>query len=93
MYACDSGDVGLVRLLTQAGADVTRVDVAGMTALSHACKRPGAPVALVVALLDAGAAVDPNCRGARSPVALAAEAGNVPVMRLLTERGANVKPE
>jgi len=80
-----------IETLVKAGAPVDAVDSIGFTALFEAA-RQGSDQA-VVALLEAGA--DPNHVAAANalsltPLHLAATAGNVEVMNLLIEAGANL---
>jgi ankyrin repeat protein len=102
MCAAGKGHLEVVRLLLQAGADVSAVCETsregggaggGEPALHFALK--GNHLAVAEALLDAGA--DPNALGGygRSPLTIAIAENNLDALRLLLKRGAdvNLKPK
>jgi len=68
-----------------AGADVTAVDGAGCTALTHAaaCAHPAIAVPVVTALLAAGAAPRHRSTSHRTPLSMAATQGCAEVIGLL----------
>ena len=86
MVLAHSGDVELVQLLIQAGADLNAVDHMGNTPLHHAAESGNIP--LVRILLDAGAAVD-SVNGMGEPVLCSAvlrSDGDLPeVVRVLLD--------
>ncbi|HEY3966845.1 MAG TPA: ankyrin repeat domain-containing protein [Planctomycetaceae bacterium] len=91
MWAVD--DLEKTRVLLQRGADVNARSDDGRTALSIAASRSGS-LAVVSILLDAGAdpsVKSPSYKGPLTPLREAAEVGDEAVVRLLIERGANVK--
>ena len=93
MSAALNGDIALVDLLLQAGADVNlhcdcrAILGGGHTALTLASYKGDGK--LVQRLLDAGAAVDAPSNGG-TPLIVAADAGHTPVIKLLLARGADV---
>ena len=77
----------LVRMLTEAGADVNGVGPKGRTALHLACHE-GACGEVVQALLDAGADARAPCAGMQflTPLQLAGQGGNLQALRVLIGR-------
>ena len=91
MWAVD--DLEKTRLLIDRGADVNARSEDGRTALAVATSRFGS-LEVVRLLLDKGAnpsVQSPSYKGTLTPLAEAANAGGEAVMRLLIERGADVK--
>ncbi len=91
MWAVD--DLEKTRVLLQRGADANARSDDGRTALSITATRFGS-LAVVSILLDAGAdpsVKSPSYKGPLTPLREAADVGDEAVVRLLIERGANVK--
>jgi ankyrin repeat protein len=91
LWAVD--DLEKTRVLLQRGADVNARSDDGRSALSIAASRFGS-LAVVSILLDAGAdpsVKSPSYKGPLTPLGEAADVGDEAVVRLLIERGANVK--
>lgn len=82
--ACEYGRLDVAVALLDAGADIDVVDSRGATPLSMAVQNDHLNVAHV--LLVRGAAVD-SLSLQRPPVTVAAARGNVPMLRMLLERG------
>jgi ankyrin repeat protein len=85
--AAEAGDIGAVRELLAAGADVDAASVDGATALHWAAHRD--VPRLVRLLLDAGADVSATNRYGVQPIALAATNGSAVVLRQLLAAGAD----
>ena len=85
--AAGAGQVGVVRLLTDAGARVNEPDEHQLTALMHAAHHGHADV--VRQLITSGATVDPRS-GKLSALILAAESGREAVIKVLVHRGAKI---
>ena len=85
-YACDRGCLEAVQLLLYAGANLSRTDCYGRTALHRAAVEAPRRVARV--LVDAGADVDARDLLLDSPLHVAAIWGNEGVARLLVSHGA-----
>ena len=85
---CGSGDIKMIRLLLDLGADPNRISSIGMTPL-HCAVRGFFTEETVRILLEYGA--DPNIQDHRkmSPLHAAAEKGEVGVMKMLIEAGAD----
>lgn len=86
--AAARGELPLIRLLVERGADVNRVDPFRdyATPLVTAAGQHGA----VRVLLDHGANVNARSRNGQTVLTNAIRLGSVPVVRLLLERGADV---
>lgn len=85
--ACHAGRPEMVTSLIANGADPARADAEGNTPLHHAalCAEP----AVAAILIDAQAPLEARNRDQSTPLAVAAEAANWPVLRFLVERGAH----
>lgn len=90
--AIANGDVEMVRLLLEEGADLSIPDAAGETALMMAARVGDADIA--TALLEHDAALDqrdPEFR--QTPLMVAVREGHIEIARLLVERGAHVNTQ
>ncbi len=86
--AAMSGDVGLVKVLLQRGADVSAAQGDGMTALHWAAR--GGNDELVQVLIYAGANLAATTRlGGYTPLHMAAGGGRADVIELLLDAGAD----
>lgn len=85
--ACHEGRPEMVTSLVTNGADPARADVDGNTPLHHAalCSEP----AVAAILIDAQAPLEARNRNQATPLAVASEAANWPVLRFLVEHGAH----
>lgn len=85
--ACHEGRPEMVTSLVANGADPARADTDGNTPLHHAalCGEP----AVAAILIDAQAPLEARNRNQSTPLAVAAEAANWPVLRFLAEHGAH----
>jgi hypothetical protein len=85
VFAASGGNLEAIQLLADFGADVNRADPNGATPLAAGIRR----VDVVHALLKLGA--DPNRFSGEgyAPLHVAAAAGNLPIVKLLLEHGAN----
>src|SRR5262245_21335173 len=89
--AIKSGDIRAADQVIAAGAvDVNAAEADGTTALHWALRRDDA--ALTERLIRAGANVNASNRYGVSPLSLACINGNVEVVELLLNRGANLLP-
>ncbi|HEU4754180.1 MAG TPA: ankyrin repeat domain-containing protein, partial [Armatimonadota bacterium] len=88
-YAATSADPEVLRLLLAAGADPNAIDSHGETPLSRAVRENNEPA--VRLLLEGGANVRlrPRSRNYTPPLCAAAEAGNLSLLSLLLEAGAD----
>jgi uncharacterized protein len=84
-WAAHSDNVAIADLLIAAGATMDATDDGGMTPLGLACYN--ASPAMVSRLLKAGA--NPNHGTRETPMMIAAQTGNVEVMKLLLAHGGN----
>jgi len=89
-HMLDHEDREGLQLLLAAGADPNEVNARGETALHWAIWR-GRSVAVIEALLDAGAALQARRKDGRTPYALAVQSGQTAVAKLLETRGANTE--
>ena len=87
-HAAASGNLGAVRALLSAGADVLHWDINGITALHAASNTYNGPV--VRTLLDHGAEVSRRTKDAQTPLHFAVNAGGESVVRILLEYGADL---
>ncbi len=85
--ACREGRPEMVTSLVANGADPARADAEGNTPLHHAalCTEP----AVAAILIDAQAPLEARNRNQATPLAVAAQAANWPVLRFLVEHGAH----
>jgi len=81
---------GVVRAVEEYGADVNAEDEYGFSPIHYACRRPSKKIAEY--LLQSGASPNAisNNRSASSPLFLAIEGGDLEVIHLLVQHGANV---
>ena len=86
--AARNGNIKIVRLLLDKGADVNAKDRSGKTAMILAAKNGHADI--VRLLLDKGADVNAKADDDTTALMQAAEKGNVDVVRALLEKGADV---
>jgi ankyrin repeat protein len=86
--SCHEGRPEMVTSLIANGADPARADADGNTPLHHAALCSEATVAAI--LVDAQAPLEARNRNQATPLAVAAEAANWPVLRFLVEHGAHV---
>ncbi|KAK5989337.1 Erythrocyte ankyrin [Cladobotryum mycophilum] len=86
--ACENGNEGLVRALTESGANVTLQNFMGKSPL-HAVADDGR-IHLAQVLLDNGADVTLGDVEATTPLSFAASEGHMEMARLLIEHGADV---
>jgi ankyrin repeat protein len=88
VFAAISGNVAVVRLLLEGGANVDSDYRLRSTALHHAASN--GRLAVCCLLLDWGAKVDPLDKWKNTPLHDAAEYGHLSVVKLLVEREADV---
>ena len=86
MRACESGQVGAVKMLLDAGADVNMC-VEDRTALMDACRI--GQIGIVKMLLDAGADVNISGKGSTALMD-ACRIGQIDIVKMLLDAGANV---
>lgn len=87
--SAELGDVGLVALLVELGANVESRDLRGQTAMHLAAR--GEHVLAVSRLIDAGAEVDSQELGkGLTPLMIASFQGSVELVKLLIDAGADV---
>jgi ankyrin repeat protein len=89
IYAAQKGNVEMVRVLLEGGANTERGNVQYTTALDIAALNGYLDVCRV--LLDWGANVDPLDSFQNTPLHHASWKGHFSVVKLLVERGANVR--
>jgi ankyrin repeat protein len=90
-YAASSGDIALVQLLLNRGADIKTEDSNGITALHIAAKEGN--MAVMQLLLNHGADTEAKTNTGRTALHYATDNGNKAVVQLLLERGADVEPK
>ncbi len=93
MYAARESQPRSLEILLQAGAKPDRVDNEGNTALTFAINRSNSSAQMVRALLAHGASPDvpPGApKGTATPLGAAAKAGDVELLKLLLNAGADV---
>lgn len=91
LYACKNNQKNALQvLLKRGGSDINECDESGCTPLIYACMN-NAPD-MVKMLLDHGADTEIGSPMNRMPLHYAAEAGNIAVINLLVNAGANVNP-
>ena len=91
LRAAGQGDLDIVKLLIQNGADVNSKGIAGRTPLHGVIEfHPTNCIEIMEILLKNGASVNAldNCN--RSPLHVAAKIGNVKIARFLVENGCNI---
>jgi ankyrin repeat protein len=86
------GDLAGVRTRLAQGAAVDVRDVAGWTALHHACASREAGLEMVAMLADSGADIDALIDDYQPPLHLAAGTGDGDKVRLLLARGCSLRP-
>ena len=89
IYAAIFGDVTVVQVLLEGGANLEETDTNTSTALHYAAYYGYLDVSRL--LLDWGAKVDPLDTWKETPLHWAAWAGHLSVVKLLVERGADVR--
>lgn len=92
LRAAMAGRLNAVRTLLAAGVDVRSRDVRGYALLDDVLAK-NADFDCIVAILDAGADVNAVNGDGNTPLMRAAETGNVGIVRVLLERGANPRPK
>ena len=90
LSAAFNGDLDIVRLLLEAGADKEKFDIDGQTALHNASEK--GHLETVRLLLESGSNRDPCDNQGRTPLHLAFEGGHLEVARLLLDSGAKKEP-
>ncbi len=88
MLASEKSDYDTVKLLLDHGAEVNLTAINGSTALNRAIK--GLNVDNIDLLLDRGAQVNMSANG-WTPILEAAQAGNPTIIKMLIEKGADLK--
>lgn len=88
MAASAIGNIGTVKSLISAGADVNARNQDSKTPLMRACYYGHADVAKV--LIDAGADVEARCDKENTPLIYATAKGNLDVSKVLVNEGVNV---
>ncbi|KAM0452465.1 hypothetical protein ACHAPV_009499 [Trichoderma viride] len=100
--ACGYGHIKLVQLLIDRGADVNAKGPRGQTALTSSCSRNSLSIrpnsrdinesikSLVELLLKGGADVNAEDRYGQTPLTLACSSGDLELVKLLLENGADV---
>ncbi|MCO6454501.1 MAG: ankyrin repeat domain-containing protein [Pirellulaceae bacterium] len=96
-YAARQASAEQVRLLLEAGADFNYVNAGGYSVLTSAMFRPplepvAQHLAVLNALLDAGAPLDKVSRHGESALSVASQRGMFEAVLLLVERGADPRP-
>ena len=86
-FAATNGDVELVSLLLDRGAEINAATQDGWTALHFACLRGNE--GLVQLLLDRGADVSMTTRSGMSALSIATSEGDRDIVELLLDRGAS----
>jgi ankyrin repeat protein len=89
--ASKEGNLEIVRLLVEGGADMDKADYDGRTPLYVACKY--GHIKIVQLLLDAGADIDKEGWRVGTPLWIASEKGDLKIVKLLIEKGANLDIE
>lgn len=87
-YACNRGDIPLVKQLIEAGVDVNEKDFKGYSPITYACNKGNIP--LVEQLLRNGADVNTSNKDGVTLLMGAVKKGFIELVELLLERGAKV---
>jgi ankyrin repeat protein len=82
-WAAFSGQLGVVTLLIEMGANINATGYGGKTALHHAAAK--GTEGIVALLLDKGAHANTRDQGGRAPIMLACENGNLGVVKMLVQ--------
>ena len=80
----------LVKYLVQNGASINYIDAEGDMPIHRACTMPKAPAEIVAYLIDNGAQINERGYGGYTPLMIASNLGNFPIVKLLIERGAKI---
>ncbi|CAG7939810.1 unnamed protein product [Penicillium salamii] len=90
--ATETENIGVMKLLLEAGADVNTCDTAGLTALTWAVKRKLEPA---VRLLLAYPETEVDCRDkhGRTPFSMAAQLGDVHILKKIAQRSPDTNTE
>lgn len=88
-FACQSGDVRIVELLLDYGADISSSNSLGMSTLFIAAI--GGRLPIVKLLLERGANVDEGYQDGYTPLMMAARIGHRSIVHLLISHGANLE--
>ncbi|RPB08580.1 ankyrin, partial [Morchella conica CCBAS932] len=95
-WAARSRQVAVLKMLVDAGADITAMDEDGNTPLHRAVcagSRLAGPGEAVGVLLEWGADIEAKDERGRTPLACASEGANEGLVKMLLEKGADINTE
>ena len=89
-YVISGGNIDIIRLLIENGADVNAKDGDGRTLLMIAAYNDDKNIDIIRLFLDMGLDINAKDKDGETPLMRAAREGNIDIARLLVEKGADI---